>query len=167
MEISQLCKKAKSIIIKYKFVAIILLVGIGLMLLPSGDKETAAVKEQIVKANEISLEDTLANVLCKMQGAGKVEVMLNIEQGAKTIYQVDNDVSKSDSGYTDRRQTVTLTDGQRNQCGLVQQVNPPIYLGAVVLCQGANDPVVKLSIVEAVSKITGLNANQICVLKME
>ncbi len=167
MEISQLYHKSKSITAKYKFVAIILLVGIGLMLLPSRDKETAAVTQTVVKSDELSLEDTIANVLSKMQGAGKVEVMLNIEQGTKTIYQVDDDVSKSDSGYSDRRQTVTLTDGQRNQYGLVQQVNPPIYLGAVVLCQGANDPVVKLAITEAVSKITGLNANQICVLKME
>ena len=105
--------------------------------------------------------------LLSPQQVAEILSWLNIEQGAKTIYQVDDDISQGESSYSDRNQTVTLTDGQRNQYGLVQQVNPPIYLGAVVLCQGAGDPVVKLSVVEAVSKITGLNANQICVLKME
>lgn len=167
MEINQISLKIKSVLSKYKYVAIILLVGIGLMLLPSGDKEKGTATTQEEQAADITLEDSLSKMLCKMHGAGNVEVMLNIDQGAKTIYQVDGDISESASGYSDRKQTVTLTDGERNQYGLVQQVNPPVYLGAVVLCQGADDPVVKLSIVEAVSKITGLNANQICVLKMD
>ena len=167
MEMSQLVQKAKTLIIKYKSAAIVLLVGIGLMLLPNFDKDNTNAAPKNAEQEPVSLDTTLSKVLSKVQGAGRVEVMLNIGQGEKTIYQMDDDSSQSDSGYTGRKQTVTLTDGQRNQYGLVQQVNPPVYLGAVVLCQGANDPVVKLSIVEAVSKITGLNASQICVLKME
>lgn len=164
MEIGQ---KLKDTITKYKYVFIILLVGIGLMLLPSFNSEKSSAIEQVEKTVDIPLEDTLSKLLSKMRGAGKVEVMLNVGQGAKTIYQMDDDLTENESGYTERTQTVTLTDGQRNEYGLVQQVNPPVYMGAVVLCQGADDPVVKLSIVEAVSKITGLNANQICVLKMD
>lgn len=167
MEIKQLANNAKDLLFKYKFVAIVLLLGIGLMMLPSFEKEKGETVIQEKQQEKLPLEDSLSRVLSKVHGAGRVEVMLNIGQGAKTIYQMDDDLSENDSGFTDRKQTVTLTDGQRNQYGLVQQVNPPVYLGAVVLCQGANDPVVKLSIVEAVSKITGLNANQICVLKMD
>ena len=59
------------------------------------------------------------------------------------------------------------TDSDRNETGLVHQINPPVYLGAVVLAQGADNPVVKLSIVEAVSKVTGLGADKISVLKMQ
>lgn len=167
MEIGGISKKIKNALSKYKFVAIVLSVGIGLMLFPSFDKEEpVTVMEQVIE-NETPIEQSLSQLLSKVHGAGKVEVMLNIGQGEKTIYQIDADISEGDSGYSDRSQTVTLTDGQRNQYGLIQQVNPPVYLGAIVLCQGANDPVVKLSVVEAVSKITGLNANQICVLKMD
>ena len=167
MEIRQLSHKVKNCILKYKYVAIILLVGIGLMLLPGTKKNEAATAVQETHQDNVPLEESLSQILCKIQGAGRVEVMLNISKGEKTVYQVDEDVSENDGTYTDRKQTVTLTDGQRNQFGLVQQVNPPVYLGAIVLCQGADDPVVKLSVVEAVSKITGLNANQICVLKMD
>ena len=166
MEIKQISGKVKGAFSKYKYVAIVLLIGIGLMLIPSVEKETKTELQQNTEEPAISLEETLSRLLSKMQGAGKVDVMLNIGQGEEIIYQVDEDMSESASGHSDRTQTVTLTDGQRNQHGLVQQVNPPTYLGAIILCQGANDPVVKLSIVEAVSKVTGLNASQICVLKM-
>jgi hypothetical protein len=42
-----------------------------------------------------------------------------------------------------------------------------VYQGAVVLCQGAADAAVRLAVVEAVSKATGLGADKICVLKMK
>ena len=167
MEISQVLQKVKKGGLKYKYVFIVLLVGIVLMLLPEiGSEKTNNVPQEI-HLDETPIEKLLSQILSKVSGAGRVEVMLNVAQGEKTIYQVDQDISEGTSGLTDKEQTVTLTDGQRNQYGLIQQVNPPIYLGAIVLCQGADDPVVKLSIVDAVSKITGLNANQICVLKME
>lgn len=167
MEIRQVLQKTKNVILKYKYVFIVLMIGVVLMLLPGIETEKAEPVTQEAQHDEVPLEDLLSQMLSKVYGAGKVEVMLNVAQGEKTIYQVDEDISESASGHTGREETVTLTDGQRNQFGLIQQVNPPIYLGAIILCQGADDPVVKLSVVEAVSKITGLNANQICVLKME
>lgn len=167
MEINQALQKIKTGISKYKYVFIVLLVGIVLMLLPGIETENTKEVKQEIQHDEAPLEELLSQMLSKVSGAGRVEVMLNVAQGEKTIYQVDQDTSESTSGLTGKEQTVTLTDGNRNQYGLIQQVNPPIYLGAIVLCQGADDPVVKLSVVEAVSKITGLNANQICVLKMK
>lgn len=167
MEISQWFQKTKKCIQKYKYVFIVLLVGIVLMLLPGVETEKVNVVKQEIRLDEAPLEELLSQILSKVSGAGRVEVMLNVAQGEKTIYQVDGEKSEGTSGRSDKEQTVTLTDGQRNQYGLIQQVNPPVYLGAIVLCQGADDPVVKLSVVEAVSKITGLSANQICVLKME
>jgi len=40
-------------------------------------------------------------------------------------------------------------------------------MGAVIVCQGADDPQVRLSIVDAVSKVTGLGSDKISVLKMK
>ena len=80
---------------------------------------------------------------------------------------MDTDHSSGESGSGIRSNTVTITDSERSQSGLVKQVNPPTYLGAVVICQGADDPEVRLSVVNAVSKATGLGANKISVLKMK
>ena len=63
--------------------------------------------------------------------------------------------------------TVTVSDAQRNENGLIRQVISPKYRGAVIVCQGADDPVVQLAIVEAVSSTTGLGSDRISVLKMK
>jgi stage III sporulation protein AG len=43
----------------------------------------------------------------------------------------------------------------------------PAYLGAVVVCRGADNAAVRLQIVEAVSVFTGLGADKISVNKMK
>ena len=58
-------------------------------------------------------------------------------------------------------------DNSRNERGLVIRTDPPKYLGAVVLCQGADSSVVRLAVIDAVSKVTGLGTDRICVLKMK
>ena len=102
----------------------------------------------------------------QIQGAGKVEVMLTVAFGEKTIYQTDEHISGGENVST-RVETVIVTGADRSQNGLIQQINPPVYLGAIVVCQGADRSVVRLAIVEAVSKVTGLGADRISVLKMK
>ena len=86
--------------------------------------------------------------------------MLTVKMGEQTIYQTDTPA-------TDRQDTVIITDDDRSQNGLIQQVISPVYRGAIVLCQGADSANVCLAIKEAVSKVTGLDTSQISVLKMK
>ena len=93
--------------------------------------------------------------------------MVSVAQGERTIYQTDTTYSQGENDTDSRTQTILVTDGGRNQTGLIHQVNPPTYQGAIVLAQGGDNPVVKLAIVDAVSKVTGLGADRISVLKMK
>jgi stage III sporulation protein AG len=102
-----------------------------------------------------------------IRGAGKVQVLLTVAAGEEYLYQTNSDISTSANGSEARTDTVTVTDSQRNDTGLLRQVNPPVYLGAVVVCQGADRAEVRLAIVEAVSTYTGLGADRISVLKMK
>ena len=168
MDLSKLKERTRQIVGKFKYVFLILVVGIVLMLIPEG-KSTPSVPEQKSKDSEITqmqINQGLSELLSHMAGAGQTQVLLTIRQGEQIVYQTDEDTTASEQSNDSRTQTVTITDGDRNQSGLIRQINPPIYLGAVVLCQGADDPVVCLAIVDAVSKATGLGANQISVLKM-
>ncbi len=153
---------------KYQYVLLILVVGIILMLLPSKqtEKEQQMVQEPMQTCEYSFVQQELSQILCKIEGAGKVEVMLTVSAGEQSIYQVDESSSGSESGNYDR-ETVIITDANRGQSGLVQQVIPPRYQGAIVVCQGANRAAVRLSIIEAVSKVTGLGADKISVLKMK
>ena len=152
---------------KYKYVALVLAVGIGLMLIPTGNdpaKETALHSEV---QSILSLEDRLTQILRQVKGAGEVQVLLTEASGEETIYQTDIDVSQNDTSSSSRGDTVTITDSQRNETGLIKQHNPPQYMGAIVVCQGGDQPAIRLAILEAVSKVTGLGADKISILKMK
>ena len=169
MELGKLGKRLIVNINKYKYVFLILGLGLLLMLLPGKTeptvKENKEEVQQMTSADEVC--EQLSEILSNISGAGQTKVMLTVQQGEKTIYQTDADVSEKETANDSRIQTVTITDADRNQTGLIQQVNPPTYMGAIVLCQGADTPSVRLAIVDAVSKVTGLGANQISVHKMK
>ena len=156
------------IIKKYRYVVLVLAIGILLMLLPEGKKDTVTDPNGLQETtDEDNPEKKLEQILSKIKGAGEVAVMLTYASGAETVYQTDQDVSQGEKSKSDKIDTIIITDAERNQAGLIQRVDPPVYLGAVIVCQGADNPSVKLSIVEAVSRATGLSTDKICVLKMK
>lgn len=149
---------------KHWYVLLVLLLGLVLMSIPTGEEENTApiVQEQVQQ--ESDLQQELESILSQIQGAGKVRVLLTEAYGARTVYQTDEDTS---SGGDTASQTVIVTDADRNQQGLIYRVDPPGYLGAVIVCQGGDRATVCLAIVEAVSNATGLSADRITVLKMK
>lgn len=153
---------------KYRYVLLVFAVGLFLMLLPSGKTNSNKEADIIVSQNNIlSVEEQLGSILSQVRGAGEVQVMLTQANGEETLYQTNEDFSDAGDSNTTRIDTVTITDADRNETGLVRQVNPPTYQGAIIVCQGADSPTVRLAIIEAVSKVTGLGADKISVLKMK
>ena len=161
-------EKLRDVIGKNKYLILILCVGLIIILL-SPSKETVAEKQVISESqdNILTVEEQLSKILSSVKGAGKVQVMLSVVSGEETLYQTNEDHTSGTDRTSVNKDTVTVTDASRNQSGLVRQINPPVYSGAVVVCQGADNPTVKLSIVAAVSKITGLGTDKISVLKMK
>ena len=147
---------------KYRYVLMVIAAGLALMLLPQREV-TADPTPQTIAQRENTLQEDLEDILSGIRGVGKVHVLLTEAQGSRTVYVQDESTSQ-DSLKTD---AVIITDSTRTQTGLVSQVLPPVYLGAVVVCEGGDDPVVKLSVVEAVCDATGLSADKITVLKMK
>lgn len=167
MDIEKWMQKIPAWIKKYKYSLVAVLVGVAILLLPG---RKTAVEEITVLTEETPQKDMaqeLSAILSKIEGVGKVEVMLTIRSGETTYYQRDEDISSNGDSSSVRQETIVLTDSERNEHPLITQVLPPQYLGAVIVCQGAEQPSVKWAIVEAVSKATGLGADQITVLKMK
>ena len=145
---------------KYQYVLWVVLLGIFLMLLPqkqeSPEREIPAETEAA-----LTLEEELSAMLSKISGVGKAEVLLTELSGSSTIYQTD---TAQNQGNSD---TVIVMDRNREEQGLVKQVLPPVYKGALVVCQGADSASVRLSVVDAVKSVTGLSSDCITVLKMK
>ncbi len=145
---------------KYRYAVLILLLGILLMLIPGKKSDREALPESQPEAPAgMTVSEELSAILSRIDGVGKAEVMLTVATGEETVYQ-------SDTNGELELTTVTVTDAQRNETGLIRKVNPPVYLGAIVVCQGADNPAVCLQVIEAVSRVTGLRTDRISVLKM-
>lgn len=150
---------------KYKYVVFVILIGVVLMLLPNKTTRKAEPAETTI--SEVNEEERIQNILQMVHGAGRVAVYLKTERSEQYIYQTDNDTSSATDRNDQSKDTVLVTDSERNQSGLIQTVLTPKYAGAVIVCDGADDSYVKLSIVDAVSKATGLGSDKISVLKMK
>ena len=154
-------QRINAIFAKYKYPILVVLVGLGLLLLPDREASLAPVPQETV--SEVSLEHRLEELLSQVHGAGQVRVLLTEETGRETVYQTD---VQSDSDSHRSEDTVLVEDSSRNETGLVRRTLEPRYRGAVILCQGADIPGVKLAIVEAVRCVTGLGADEISVQKL-
>ena len=166
MAIKKLAEKILELFNKYKFLILIIALGLILMLIPIPAKSDTDPEEQtITPTDTFTLEDKLAEILRSIEGVGEVKVMLTIAEGEEIRYQTNGTISKDGGSAKEDLDTVTVTDASRNQSGLIKQTIPPTYLGAIIACHGADDPVIRYAITDAVSKATGLRANQISVLK--
>lgn len=164
MEQLNIKSKIEAFFQKYKFVLLVVAVGIAFMLIPdfipqSNTQETIEAEPERMEGMEVRLQKILTNI----KGAGRVEVMLTEASGQETVYQTDTELSGDRSNHD----TVIVSNADRTELGLIMQINPPIYLGAVIVCDGADDAKVRLSVTEAVSNATGLGADKISVLKMK
>lgn len=168
MELKKIAGKITEFTTKYKYAFVVLLVGILLLCLPG--KNTSEVQTQPIPTTpveKVSKQDALAELLQSIHGVGRVKVLLSTASGEETIYQTDSDITTATDNGNTRIDTVIITDSQRNENGLIRQINPPMYLGAVVVCDGADNATVRLAVTQAVARITGLGADAICVLKMK
>ncbi|MBR5022173.1 MAG: hypothetical protein IKY18_03100 [Oscillospiraceae bacterium] len=169
MEIKKITDKLHELIKRYKYACIVLLIGLALMLIPT--KQSKQLKTEAISPSatiqETLSEESLVQILQSVEGAGKVKVLLSIGAGEETVYQTDTQISTTGENNDQTTKTVIITDSQRSESGLIRQVNPVAYKGAIVVCQGADSPSVRLAVTQAVSKITGLGTDSICVLKMQ
>lgn len=155
--------KLISLFKKFRYPIVVLLVGFLLMML-SSRKDNALPNTQTTEpVVQSDITAQLKQILMQIDGVGNVELILSISAGEKTIYQTD----ENQTNGALRTETVIITDSNRNQKPVITQVQPITYRGAIIVCQGADNQQTKLVIVEAVSRLTGLGADCISVLKMK
>lgn len=158
-------QKLKEAVGKYGYVAAVLLIGIVLMVLPSG-KERAESAEPLTQT-EIPVSEQLERILSCIEGVGEARVLLTERSGSETLFQTDEDGTQSSDSESLRVETVVISDTDRGEYGLVRRVDAPVYQGAIVVCQGGDRPSVQLSVAQAVSNATGISTDRITVLKMK
>ena len=151
---------------KYRLVLLIILGGMALMLLPDGQKEKSAEIKQ--DSEGFSLEATerqMEEILSHIEGTGKLRLMLTLKSGPQLYLAEDSDEVIENDSAGRQRETVTLNRGSGYEDVVITRQIYPAYLGAVVVCQGADQARVRLAVIEAVASLTGLSSDKIAVVK--
>ena len=166
-------KKLLALCGKYKFVFLVLLAGILLLLMPSFNSEGGAAAESGGTSATGSsfdldaLEQKLAETLSKVEGAGKVSVVLTVKAGTRQVFAQDVTTSEKEGASEKTTTTVVTSKGSSGQEAVQLQQVYPTFQGALVVCPGGGDPTVNLQLVQAVSALTGLGADKISICKGE
>lgn len=161
----QLAQRVKASMGRYRLVWLVILAGLILLLLPTGEKET--VQEEPQRAQTAfdldAMEERLSQALSKIQGAGEVTVVLTVANSSRQI--LAEDVDRDTAGGQEKTQTVVLSRGSGNQETVTIQEVYPRYQGALLVCAGGDDPNVRLQLTQAMSALTGLGADKISISK--
>lgn len=167
---------------------ILILAGILLMVIaiPTEEKRDREVtleeREENVSLNEESyaesLERRLQNKLSKIERAGRVEVMITLENYGESVVEKDNADSTSrrvQEGAEGRNTTeetrevhmeTVYQDADRGKEPFVGSEKTPKIAGVLVVAQGADKTAVKQNISDAVMALFQIDVNRIKVVKM-
>ena len=159
-------KLQSSVIIKFfssrnnLVLSVIIIIGVILMVSVSGNgSEKKEVHTSIdTAAEEVRLEE----ILSRIEGAGKVHVMVTYYGGTEQsiAYEIKSDTDK-DSRQEDKRAVMS-----GNSPMVVQELYPKVK-GVIVAAQGAGDISVKRKLTEAVTAAMGVTASRVKVYKSE
>ncbi len=157
---------------KYRYALLIAAVGVLLMLIPGRQSAASQQAAGSSRGEEpFSLdrtEEKMESILSQIEGAGKLKIMLTLASASQLQLAADADRSmtaSADGSSRIRQEIVKVNTGSGTQEVIVVGEVCPVYQGALVVCQGADDSSVRLAITEAVSALTGLGSDRISIVK--
>lgn len=177
---------------------IILLFGVLLLVIAipvepgkekQGEKETVQEGESALEGTKEILsadsyerqqEERLKEVLEKVEGVGRAEVMITLHASSQKVVEKDapsrsQRVEESDSQggnrttqENEREETTVYEEGNDGiRTPYVIQELEPMVEGVIVIAEGGGNPAVKQNILEAVQALFPVEAHKIKIMKME
>lgn len=172
---------------------LIMLVGLGVLILllgrldppetipPLGADSRAAMAPSLSQADDAAtaLERRLERILSEIAGAGKVEVMVQLQGTELYVYARQTTEEESVTREMDANGTVTETrqemrrsdqpvfrqGGQgRNEEALIETILAPEVRGVLVIAEGAANEVIRYQLAQAVQTVLGVPAHRVEVL---
>ena len=98
-------------------------------------------------------------------------VTLSVNGGIESVYAEEEKLSTRDRNGdketdSDRRPSVVSEGSGRDSAVIVKELYPE-FLGAAIVCDGADNPRVCLDVINTVSSLTGISSERISVTKMK
>ena len=168
----------KKLKIGRKNIALIIVAGVIMLLLAFGELVSSDNTENISKENtEIysaqyieNTEKDLEALLEKISGAGKVRVMITLENCYENVYAKGNKEKKDDTEnsieYEAEEEYIIVKNGSNNEECLVVKVYEPTIKGVAVIAQGAGNATVKNAIIQTVCALFDISSARVSVEAM-
>lgn len=162
---------------KNRTLIILLFLGLIMMVLPNGCGESTA-NETKGSSLEFSLDEfqkKLESVLASGEGVGRVRVMLTQKSTEANVYAEETRSTEreqqngehADINYDYDRKPSIISDGSGKQVPVTVKQIFPEFMGAVIVCDGADRIQVQSFITETVSALTGISYDRIAIIKMK
>lgn len=127
---------------------------------------------------EYNLEEELEDILSKIAGVGKVQVLITYSETSEVVAMYNETYTSSNTEETDTNggvRKIESTDTNKEiiyeekdgeKIPITQKVIMPKMEGAIITAEGAGNVNIKTNIIQAVSAATGLSAYRIQVFEM-
>ena len=125
------------------------------------DMQNTVSYDTYVQDTELRLKE----ILEKIEGVGKAEVMVTVSGTEEYIYAQEEKVKDNEKDHSSENQYVLIGSGSRKEALLKKVVNPQIS-GVVIICEGGDSNIVKEKVYNSVSAAFDISSNQIYVAKL-
>lgn len=168
--------KIKMLFSEKKNLYILLIIGILILIsanfiTPDKDKHKSA--ENIHNCDFSDDEKRLEEILSKVEGAGKTNVMITYETGTEKVTLQNSKLNKRDLGeenhpgtiqYTEERETVMTGSGSSQTPFISKEIRPRVR-GVIVVAEGGGNNKTKYELTNAVAAVLDVAYYRIQVLQ--
>ena len=153
--------KEKNKKIKFEYVIIFIALIFVFILFLSSNNSSKVVNQKEIEDYVMSLEEKLSTHLSKIEGAGKVSVIISVKEGLTTQIAVEKVVT-TDSNGSKTEETPVLVSGKPI---ILTEIYPEIS-GVVIIAKGADDLKVKIALLSATQTYLDVTSDKIEILTM-
>lgn len=151
-------------IMNTKTLVIIFIIGMILLIMPSGKTSESKEIHNTIDVSKESIEEELEGIISKINGVGRVDVMVTLEDKGVTYYAQDEQIKKDENNKTTEKSHVFSKKSSTEEPLIIKKTEPKIS-GILVCAEGAENPQVKSNIISAASALLGIKSHRIEVLE--
>ena len=104
------------------------------------------------------IEDKLTSIISSIDGAGEAKIMLTLDSSDENIYASDINGDKSE---------YVVIKKDSNEGGMLLKTIKPKIRGVAIVCEGGDNPKVKIDITNAVCTSLGITSTRVSIAKMK
>ncbi len=179
-KLAELCKGQRSRLLLFVGIAGMALILVSSVFPPQAKTNPPmGTPEQTPEAYAAQMEQRLTDLVGKVDGVGKCEVMVTTENGVEYVYAVEQSQNVNETSSYEGEQARRLTQQQNNaqkyilldagsgkKEALLKTRRQPTIKGVVVVCEGAGSAIVQERVTQVVTTALGIPYHKVCVTKI-